>query len=274
LRAGARAQHVSVHPVGIDPAVFLPRVRPPAAAGERPPGRGGTRRRPGGERKVALGVDRLDYTKGIPERMLAFETFLRQHPHWERKVSLVQIAAPSRTKVRTYAEHRRTIDELVGRINGELAEHDWMPIRYLYRTYAREELARFYRDAEVGLVTPLRDGMNLVAKEYVAAQRPEDPGVLVLSRFAGAADELDEALIVNPYVPADTARGLAEALAMPLDERRSRHQALLARVLEMTARDWARAFLAELSDLRPARGAARGSLPAPPGVAAAGARER
>ncbi|HET6204657.1 MAG TPA: trehalose-6-phosphate synthase [Planctomycetota bacterium] len=242
LALRGRVQRAGVYPIGIDPREF----EPPA---ERP--RGGRR---GGElvkvvrgRRLLLGVDRLDYTKGIPERILAFEELIRAHPEWEKKVSLVQIASPSRTAVPQYLEQRRLIESLVGRVNGELSEHDWVPIRYLFRSYPRERLARFYRDADVALVTPLRDGMNLVAKEFVAAQRPEDPCVLVLSRFAGAAEDLPEAVLVNPYVPADTAEGIARALAMPLEERCERHRALLARVLRGTADEWGRRFLADLA---------------------------
>jgi trehalose 6-phosphate synthase len=134
----------------------------------------------------------------------------------------------------------------MGRVNGELGEHDWTPIRYLFRSYGRDFLAKLYRAADIGLVTPLRDGMNLVAKEYVAAQAPESPGVLVLSRCAGAAEELREAVIVNPYVPADVAEGMHRALSMPIEERRSRQAALLARVMKGTAAEWSRRFLADL----------------------------
>src|SRR5688572_16673432 len=238
LRVGSRSQRVGVFPVGIDPSAF-------ASDGARTRDADSLLRSMRG-RKIVIGVDRLDYTKGIPERIRGFEEFLRRKPRWRRKLTLVQIAAPSRTRVRSYVEHKKEIDELVGRINGDLAEHDWTPIRYLYRSYPREVLAHFYRVANIGLVTPLRDGMNLVAKEYVASQDPSDPGVLVLSRFAGAAEELPEAVIVNPYVPADTARGLEQALAMPLSERRRRHEALLESVHRGTADEWARGFLAEL----------------------------
>jgi trehalose 6-phosphate synthase len=195
---------------------------------------------------VVLGVDRLDYTKGIPARILGFEALIQRWPQWRGKVCLVQIASPSRTTLHQYAEQRKQVESLVGRVNGELAEPDWVPIRYLYRNIPRESLARFYAGAHVGLVTPLRDGMNLVAKEYVAAQLPEDPGVLVLSRFAGAAEELPDAIQVNPYLPDDTAEGIARALAMPQEERRKRHQALLAEVSRMTASEWARQFTSDL----------------------------
>jgi alpha,alpha-trehalose-phosphate synthase [UDP-forming]/trehalose-phosphatase len=200
-----RRQRVGVYPVGIEPEKFIPT--------EVPPRRGelGRSLRAGiGGRSLIIGVDRLDYTKGMPERVLAFEALFRLQPKLKGKVSFVQICSPSRTEVDQYKEQRRAMDALVGRVNGELGEHDWQPIRYLYRSYTQEELIEFYREARVGLVTPLRDGMNLVAKEYVASQNPDDPGVLVLSSFAGAAEQLVEAVVVNPYLPDDAVRGATE----------------------------------------------------------------
>ncbi|MFO0982879.1 MAG: trehalose-6-phosphate synthase [Planctomycetota bacterium] len=240
IRVGGRMQRVGHYPVGIDPEPFLAtadggrELEHPLCHVVR-------------GRRLILGVDRLDYTKGIPERLIAFEDLIRRYPRWRKLVSLVQIASPSRTQVRSYVQQKRTLDALVGRINGQLAEHDWVPIRYLYRSYPRDVLARFYRDAHVGLVTPLRDGMNLVAKEFIAAQSADDPGVLVLSRFAGAAEELQEALMVNPYVVSDIADGIARALEMSLRERRKRHAALLARVLRHNADEWAGRFLDDLA---------------------------
>jgi len=250
--AEGRVQQARVYPVGIDPDEFVP------ARGTAPKrGRRGVLARVVRGRRVILGVDRLDYTKGIPERILAFEEFLTRHPEWRKKVSCIQIASPSRTSVPQYLEQKRALESLVGRVNGELAEHDWVPIRYLYRSYPRTTLARFYREADVGLVTPLRDGMNLVAKEFVAAQHPEAPGVLVLSRCAGAADELHEAILVNPYIPAEVGEGIDRALAMPLQERCRRHAALLERIQTYTVHDWGRRFLEDLArrhepDERPA----------------------
>jgi len=194
-----------------------------------------------------LGVDRLDYTKGLLERFRAFSAFLERHPEARRKVCLVQIASPSREGLAWYRQERRTLEELVGRINGDFGEVDWTPIRYLRRSLPRETLARIYRGAEVALVTPLRDGMNLVAKEFVAAQRPRDPGVLVLSRFAGASETLGASLLVNPWVVEETADAIAQALEMPLGERRERHARLLAVVREHSAASWAGGFLAALA---------------------------
>ncbi len=241
LKAGGRLQRAAAYPIGIDPHPFLPRE------GVKAPGQLARElSRIVRGRRLILGVDRLDYTKGIPERILAFEKLVTSHPQWRKRVSLVQIASPSRSRVAEYVEQKSRVDSLVGRVNGELAEHDWVPIRYLYRSYPPETLAGFYRSADVGLVTPLRDGMNLIAKEFVAAQNPEFPGVLVLSRFAGAAEQLTEAVLVNPYIAADAAEGIARALAMPLEQRRERHAALLAKVLRITADDWSRRFLEDL----------------------------
>ncbi|HKQ61861.1 MAG TPA: trehalose-6-phosphate synthase, partial [Candidatus Polarisedimenticolaceae bacterium] len=239
LTAGARSQRVGVYPVGIDPEAFRPQ-------GARTGQRREVLDRVVRDRSLILGVDRLDYTKGIPARLLAYEQFLRRYPERRRHVLLLQIASPSRTGVPEYNEQKLRVEALLGRINGELGDHDWVPIRYLYRTYGRDFLAKLYREADVGLVTPLRDGMNLVAKEFVAAQYPDDPGVLVLSRCAGAAQELVEALLVNPYVPRDVAEGIERALSLPLEERRERHAALLARVRRDTAREWGRRFVADL----------------------------
>jgi len=243
LTAGGKTQRVGLYPVGIEPEDF----RPPEGMPPRGPRRGALARVVRG-RRLILGVDRLDYTKGLPERILAYEHFVRRFPGWRKKVSFIQIGSPSRTGAARYQEEKRTVEALVGRVNGELAEHDWVPIRYLYRNYPREDLARFYREADVGLITPLRDGMNLVAKEFVAAQYPQSPGVLVLSRCAGAAEDLPEAVIVNPYFSVDVAEGLARALSMPLEERLERHRALLARVLNYTASDWGRRFTRDLED--------------------------
>lgn len=243
LHAAGRFQRAGVYPVGIDVERFLPK----AGTAESK-----TKSVFGASLKnlaIILGVDRLDYTKGMPQRILAFETLMQHRPEFKEKVSLVQISSPSRTDVPEYMEQKQLIDSLVGRINGELAESDWEPIRYLYRTYDQDKLTEFYRQSRVGLVTPLRDGMNLVAKEYVAAQEPEDPGALVLSRFAGAADELSDAILVNPYLPEDTARGIARALEMPLEERRQRHKAMLKIIKEQTVQKWAKDFIFDLQSV-------------------------
>jgi trehalose 6-phosphate synthase len=197
-----------------------------------------------------LGVDRLDYTKGIPERLLAFGRMLQLFPDWRSKVSFLQVSVPSREDVPEYMEQRSRVENIVGRINGEFGEANWVPIRYVYRSYTREQLSLLYRSADVGCVTPLRDGMNLVAKEYVAAQNPENPGVLVLSSFAGAARELRDAVLTNPWYVDGMARDLDRALRMPLEERKSRHAKLLAAVSRTTALSWAEDFIATLEACR------------------------
>jgi alpha,alpha-trehalose-phosphate synthase [UDP-forming]/trehalose-phosphatase len=200
-----------------------------------------------GERRLILGVDRLDYSKGIPERLTAFGRLLETSPEWRGRVSMIQVSVPSRAEVPEYAELRRHVENLVGRINGEFGEADWVPVRYLYRSYDAPTLAELYRAADVALVTPLCDGMNLVAKEFVAAQDPDDPGVLVLSRFAGAADELRAALLSNPYHADGLARDIEIALRMPLEECQRRHATNLAVVRTSSASAWARSFLARLA---------------------------
>jgi trehalose 6-phosphate synthase len=203
-----------------------------------------------GKSRLVLGVDRLDYTKGIPERIDAFGWLLELFPEWRKNVCLVQVSVPTRADIPEYAEQRSRVENSVGRINGQFGEADWVPIRYLYRSYGRAELSQLYRAADVGYVTPLRDGMNLVAKEFVAAQDPESPGVLLLSRFAGAAEELRAALLTNPWDPEGTAHDLDRALRMPADERRARHEKLARIVAKTTALTWAEDFLASLGRAR------------------------
>lgn len=199
--------------------------------------------------QLIVGVDRIDYSKGLPERFEAFERFLELHSENRGNVSLVQVAPPSRSEVRAYLQIQRLLEGLSGRINGRFADLDWTPIQFLTRPFPRRSLAGIYRAAAVGLVTPLRDGMNLVAKEYVAAQDPADPGVLVLSRFAGAAEEMSEAVIVNPYSIDEMADGLRRAIQMPQDERIDRWRALNEKVVTNTASNWSRAFLERLMAL-------------------------
>ncbi|WP_372622893.1 trehalose-6-phosphate synthase [Falsiroseomonas sp.] len=197
-------------------------------------------------RALAIGVDRLDYTKGLPQRIAGFGKLLERFPQHLSKITFLQVAPVSRGDVATYRALRRELDEAVGRINGQYAEPDWAPIRYITRAVARPTLAGYMRLARIGLVTPLRDGMNLVAKEYVAAQDPEDPGVLVLSHFAGASSELEGALLVNPLDPDDIAEALDVALTMPADERLARWKTMDAAVRTTTAAAWARSFLTAL----------------------------
>ncbi|MCC0026123.1 MAG: trehalose-6-phosphate synthase [Zhengella sp.] len=197
-------------------------------------------------RKQIVGVDRLDYSKGIPARFEAFEKLLETHRELEGRISLLQIAPPTREGIRAYDTIRRETEALAGAINGRFADFNWTPIKYIHRAVARDRLAAIFRGSEIGLITPLRDGMNLVAKEYVAAQDPGDPGVLVLSRFAGAAEEMEEALLVNPHDTDEMARRLHQAIAMPRAERCARHEALMARISARSVDDWAADFLAVL----------------------------
>jgi trehalose 6-phosphate synthase len=196
-----------------------------------------------GGRTLIIGVDRLDYSKGLVQRLEAFEIFLAKNPGWLGNVTYLQITPKNRAEIPEYVELAQALGSVAGRINGKYGEVSWTPIRYVNRVYSRSVLAGLYRTARVGLVTPLRDGMNLVAKEYVAAQDPNDPGVLILSRFAGAAVESKRALLVNPYDAESVAGAIAQALAMPLEERRERHAALLHGILENNADKWQRDFL-------------------------------
>jgi trehalose 6-phosphate synthase len=200
--------------------------------------------------KLVLGVDRLDYSKGLANRMRAFDRLIELEPALKREVSLLQIAVPSRGNIKAYRELKAELSALVGEINGRHGEVDWMPIRYLNKGFSQLTLAGFYRIADVGLVTPLHDGMNLVAKEYVAAQNPFDPGVLVLSSFAGAAKELDTALLVNPHDIDGMARQISVALTMSLEERRERWQAMVCKLKATSVQSWFSDFLHTLSDVR------------------------
>ncbi len=203
--------------------------------------------------RLVLGVDRLDYSKGIPDRIKAFERLLENNPEWRGRVTLLQVTPKSRSEVRQYGEIETEVTGLIGKINGQFGDAAWTPIRYVNRSYSRTVLAGLYRAADVGMVTPLRDGMNLVAKEYIAAQNPDDPGVLVLSQFAGAAKELDGALIVNPHETDAVAAALKRALEMPLEERRERHAPMLDHLLENDIKKWAEDYLGTLVGGQPAR---------------------
>jgi trehalose 6-phosphate synthase len=240
-RAGLPVR-AAAYPIGIDPEAFAAEARTAAQGPEA------TRLSDSlGGRALILGVDRLDYSKGIPLRFRGFAQLLRRFPEHRNRVTLLQVAPVSRGDVAQYRTLRRELDELAGRINGEHAEFDWVPLRYLTQTVPRTTLAGFQRLASIGLVTPLRDGMNLVAKEFVAAQDPDHPGALVLSRFAGAAQELDGATLVNPYDPDETAEALHIALTLPETERRARWERMWQAVRRHTAASWARSFLAALA---------------------------
>jgi len=197
-------------------------------------------------RTMIIGVDRLDYSKGIVERMEAFERFLVANSGWREKVTYLQITPKSRSKIREYIDMERRVSATAGHINGTHGDAAWTPIRYVNQSYGRNVLAGLYRSARVGLVTPLRDGMNLVAKEYLASQNAEDPGVLVLSRFAGAAKECEPALLVNPYDSESVANAIVRALSMPIEERRERHKSIMRVLTENDIKFWGEKFLTAL----------------------------
>jgi trehalose 6-phosphate synthase len=202
-------------------------------------------------RRLILGIDRLDYSKGLALRFRAYARLLEHWAEFRRQIVLLQIAPLSRTEVPEYGEIRRELNEIVGDIHARYAEYDWMPLRYLTRGFPRSTILGFLRQAGIGLITPLRDGMNLVAKEFVASQPEESPGVLILSSLAGAAQELEEALIVNPYDMGAVARALAQALAMGLEERRQRWSALMDRLRKYDLHHWTDSFLEALAGTRP-----------------------
>ncbi|MDB5953929.1 alpha,alpha-trehalose-phosphate synthase (UDP-forming) [Ramlibacter sp.] len=242
-RAFGRTVHAGAFPIGIDIEEFNALANGPEATEmyER-------MKREYYRRKLLVGVDRLDYSKGLPQRMRAFREFLTKNPELRESATLIQIASPSRENVSAYTDILHELESLCGSINGNFGDLEWMPVRYIHRTVARDRLPGLYKASRVALVTPLRDGMNLVAKEYLAAQNEEDPGVLVLSRFAGAAEQLKEALLVNPYDTEGTAAAIQLALQMPLEERRQRHQALLRTVREYDVHWWCETFLDALAE--------------------------
>jgi trehalose 6-phosphate synthase/phosphatase len=248
VRVEGRSVRLGHFPMGPDAEQFERLAHQPAVRDEtariREESRG---------RFLFLGVDRLDYTKGIPRRLIAYERLLQRDPSLRDKVRLIQLAVPSRSGVREYASFRKQVEELVGRINGALGTLESVPIHYLHQSVTPEQLTALYCAADAMLVTPLRDGMNLVAKEYIAARADED-GVLLLSEFAGAAEELGEAVIINPYDENGMADSMAHAMAMGRPERTARMRALRRRVLSRPVNDWARRFLAAVAEAVEARG--------------------
>jgi trehalose 6-phosphate synthase len=249
--AGKRTVRIGTFPVGVETAKFerLARrsVRSPfvrevidSLAG----------------RAMIIGVDRLDYSKGIALRVKAFERFLTDHPPLRGAVTYLQITPRSRSEIKEYSEMERHISETVGHVNGRYGEPSWTPIRYVNRAYSRSALAGLYRSSRAALVTPLRDGMNLVAKEYVAAQDPQDPGVLILSRFAGAAVECATALLVNPYDTEAVGNAVEQALSMPLDERQGRHAEMIKVLTQNDIQFWGERFIETLRRPAHVRGAA------------------
>jgi trehalose 6-phosphate synthase/phosphatase len=258
VRTGDREVRVGVFPMGIDAQGFAALANAPELGREVQALRG---LEPG---KTLVGIDRLDYTKGIPRRLLAFEALLRGDPALVGAVRLIQVAVPSRTKVGAYQDFRHEVNAQIGGFNGAFATPRWTPVHYIYRHLSVREVVALYRAADVMLVTPVRDGMNLVAKEFVAS-RTDDDGVLVLSEFAGAASELAEALQVNPYDVDHAAEVYHRALSLPENERRTRMRALRKRVVTYDVHHWVRSFLEALDEASRRRGG--------PAVATAGADE-
>ena len=235
---------VEAFPIGTDPEAFERLVERPHA--ERIAERV---KESIAARELILGVDRLDYSKGLPERIAAYDGLLTKYPKWRRRVHMLQIAPTSRDSIDEYKDINEELDLACGRLMGKFADPDWAPINYVKRAYPQTSLAGLYRAASVALVTPLRDGMNLVAHEFLACQDPEDPGVLVLSRFAGAAELFPQALLVNPHDIEEVADALDQALNMTLRERKSRWKALMETVRKHSVDEWANDFLSRLSDV-------------------------
>jgi trehalose 6-phosphate synthase/phosphatase len=263
-----REIRLGVFPIGVDAQAFGALAEDPEVLEEARSIREGAR----GER-ILLGIDRLDYTKGIPRRLLAYERLLEKEPRWRGKVRLIQVAVPSRDKVPSYQEFRRQVNELVGRINGSFSTVDWVPIHYVHRSLTEKHVVALYRAADVMLVTPLRDGMNLVAKEFVTA-RPDEDGVLVLSEFAGAAAEMGEALQVNPYDIETMAQAYSDALTMPEEERRLRMRSLRQRIASRDVHHWARSFIDALGGIHGDGAAAKAAMTSADDLAALAARLR
>ena len=254
-RTGGRGRvpETGAFPIGIDVDACV------RAAEEGTHGKGARELTADGSRSLILGVDRLDYSKGLSLRFKAFERFLDRYPEQRGGVVYMQVAPPTRQGVRAYEEIREELEQSAGNINGRHSDVGWVPIHYLHQAVPREELMGIMRAANVGFVTPIRDGMNLVAKEYVAAQDPADPGVLVLSEMAGAAAQLDAAVLVNPYDVDGVAEGLLRALRMPLQERQNRHRAMMETLRRDDISAWRTRFLDALSGAAgpPSRIAAR-----------------
>lgn len=241
IKYGDHRLAVRSFPIGIDVTSFVETARKPAEHAKTAHSLSG---------ELVIGVDRLDYSKGLPNRFRAFGRYLETRVDKSRRPSLLQIAPPTREEVSAYRDIRHELEELSGRVNGENADLDWTPVRYIHRNIDRDILAKLYRAARVGFVTPFADGMNLVAKEYIAAQDPEDPGVLVLSRMAGAAEEMTQALLVNPYDIEEMSEALAHAFDMPLEERKRRYMACMERVRATDVGHWSKTYLSALKTIR------------------------
>jgi trehalose 6-phosphate synthase len=243
IRAFGRVVRAAVFPVGID----VEGIASLAAAAARSSRQYRRLRDSLRDRSLLIGVDRLDYSKGLPERFSAYSWLLEHYPQIRGRTVFLQIAPPSRSDVPEYRKIRRELEEAAGRINGRFAEFDWMPLRYLNKSFNHRILTGFYRAAKLALVTPLRDGMNLVVKEYLASQAPEDPGMPILSCFAGAAHELGEAILVNPNDTEGLAEAIVQGLDMPVGERKERWSAMMTTLRRNNADSWRRRFVEELA---------------------------
>ena len=255
IGTGDRVMRIGTFPVGIETKPFTRLAR---RAVKTEMVRKVIKSLPG---KLVIGVDRLDYSKGLILKLEGYERFLAANPDWHSKITYLQITPKSRSQIKEYAEIEQAVSGGAGRINGAFSDASWSPVRYVNRPYSRTALSGLYRAAAAALVTPLRDGMNLVAKEYVAAQDASDPGVLILSRFAGAAAEFKEgALRVNPYDTEAVGAAIKRAVTMPLAERKSRHADLYAALLRNDISKWGDNFLSALMgtkrfDLKPSKAA-------------------
>ncbi len=238
IRIGERTPVLDAFPIGIAPEFFSPKPKKKTIEASAQ-----------GQRRV-LGVDRLDYTKGLPQKFRAFQRFLEKYPEHRRSVVLTQIAAPTRGEVGAYSNIRRDLERVSGAVNGTYGDLDWVPVQYIHRATARRKLGDIYRSAAVALVTPLADGMNLMAKEYMSAQDPDDPGVLVLSQFAGAAEQLRLALLVNPHDREAVADALHRALAMGRQERMRRRAGMVKTIVAESSEAWWRGFVEQLCSVR------------------------
>jgi trehalose 6-phosphate synthase len=248
LKGFGRTLAIDAFPIGIDAEAFAAE----AEANLRAPELKAIARNFENQ-SLVVGVDRLDYSKGLPERIRGIEKLLELWPAYRSRVQFLQIAPPTREGVEAYDAIRAELEQLTGHVNGRFGDLSWTPVRYVHRPVPRNILAGLFRRCRIGLVTPLRDGMNLVAKEYVAAQDSADPGVLVLSEFAGAAEQMEEALLVNPHDPNSLATAMRRALEMPLGERKARHRALWSRISDQDVTWWRERFLSALARTTGAR---------------------
>ena len=245
VHAYGRTIQADVFPIGIDVDAFAEMSRTPEAEQQIE-----NLRRRTIARAHIIGVDRLDYTKGLPERFKAFGRLLETYPANNKAVTLMQVAQPTREDLEAYANIRQELEGISGAINGNFGDFDWTPVRYIHRSVSRDVLAALFRASKVGLVTPLRDGMNLVAKEYIAAQEQDNPGVLILSKFAGAAEALQEALLVNPYDVDEVTEAMQKSITMSRDERRERHKVLFKKIKQHDAHHWHDSFISALRNSR------------------------